>query len=104
MAYAAGAPYHVAILTSPDASCEAVGALICERAAGAGAALVAMAAHGLVTAELLLRCLLLAPAVEIGQRLGHRLYGVVGPATVKRAALAMLVALAVVAIGRSVGG
>ena len=67
-------------------------------------ALVAMAAHGLVTAELLLRCLLLAPAVEIGQRLGHRLYGVVGPATVKRAALAMLVALAVVAIGRSVGG
>jgi len=45
LADAAGAPYHVAILTSPDASCEAVGALICERAAGAGAALVAMAAH-----------------------------------------------------------
>jgi len=67
-------------------------------------ALAVMASYGLVTAELLLRCLLLAPAVEIGQRLGHRFYGVAKPATVTRAALVLLGALAVVAIGQSVAG
>src|SRR3546814_14739098 len=52
------------------------------------AALVTMAAYGLVTVELLLRCLLLVPLVEVAPRLGHRLYGLADPAAVKRAALA----------------
>jgi len=64
-------------------------------------ALATMAAYGLVTGELLLRCLLLAPLVEIGQRLGHRLYGLADPAAVKRAALVLLAVLAVVAIARA---
>lgn len=65
-------------------------------------ALATMAAYGLVTVELLLRCLLLAPLVEIGQRLGHHLYGVADPAAVKRAALVLLALLAAVAIARAV--
>lgn len=45
LAAAAGAPFRVALATVADPSCEAVGGLICERAAAAGAALVVMAAH-----------------------------------------------------------
>lgn len=67
-------------------------------------ALATMAAYGLVTGELLLRCLLLAPLVEIGQQLGHRLYGLAEPAAVKRAALVLLAVLAVVAIARATLG
>ena len=55
LADAAGAPYHVAIASSPDASCETIGALICERAGAMGAALVAMAAHN--TGRLARACL-----------------------------------------------
>lgn len=67
-------------------------------------ALATMTAYGLVGAELLLRCLLLAPLVEVAQRLGHRLYGFADPAAVKRAALVLLAALAVVAIARATLG
>jgi uncharacterized membrane protein YfcA len=66
------------------------------------AALAVLAVYGLIDADLLLRCAVLLPLVEIGQRLGHRLYGIAEPAAVKRAALALLLLLAVVAIGRSV--
>src|SRR3546814_12102088 len=59
------------------------------------AALVTMAAYGPVTVELLLRCLLLVPLVEIAQRLGHRLSGMADPAAVTVADLAMLEGLAV---------
>jgi nucleotide-binding universal stress UspA family protein len=45
LAQAAGAPFRVAIASAADPSCEAVGSLICERAAAVGAALVVLAAH-----------------------------------------------------------
>jgi uncharacterized protein len=65
---------------------------------------VVMGFYGLITAHLLLHCLILIPIVEGAVLLGRRLYGRADPATVKRAALVLLGTLAVVVIGRSVLG
>lgn len=67
-------------------------------------ALAVMTSYGLVTAELLLRCLILVPLVEASVYLGRRLYGVAAEASVKRAALVLLAAMALVAIGRATLG
>lgn len=67
-------------------------------------AVTVMTFYGLITTHLLLHCLLLAPVVEGAVFLGRRLYGVADPAVVKRAALALMVCLAVVVIGRSLLG
>lgn len=63
-----------------------------------------MAAYGLIGVDLLLRCLILVPLVEAAVYLGRRLYGRSAETTVKRAALVLLGALAVVAIARAVVG
>ena len=67
-------------------------------------ALATMAAYGLVTTHLLLHCLILAPIVEAAVYLGRRLYGAADEASVKRAALALLAAMALVAIARAMLG
>lgn len=63
-----------------------------------------MASYGLVTGDLLLRCLILVPLVEASVYLGRRLYGVAPEDSVKRAALLLLGGLAVVAIARAALG
>ena len=63
--------------------------------------LIGMSWAGLIKAETLWRCLLLAPLVEVGVLIGRRLYGVADPVQVKRAALALLAVLAIVAIARA---
>lgn len=63
-----------------------------------------MASYGLVTGDLLLRCLILVPLVEASVYLGRRLYGVAPEDAVKRAALLLLGGLAVVAIARAALG
>lgn len=68
------------------------------------AALAVMGAYGLVTGDLLLRCLILVPVVEAAVWLGRRLYGRAAESTVRRAALVLLFLLAVVAIGRATLG
>lgn len=63
-------------------------------------ALVTVSIAGLIDIDLLLRCLVLAPIVELGVWSGRHLYGRARPEQVKRAALLLLTALAIVAIGR----
>ncbi|MEQ9331671.1 sulfite exporter TauE/SafE family protein [Thalassobaculum sp.] len=67
-------------------------------------ALVTMTAYGLVTADVLLHCLVLAPLVEGAVYLGRRLYGTADETSVKRAALALLAVMALVAIIRATLG
>lgn len=67
-------------------------------------ALVTMTSYGLVTAHVLLHCLILAPIVEAAVYLGRRLYGTADETSVKRAALALLAVIALVAIGRATLG
>lgn len=67
-------------------------------------ALATLAVYGLVTWDVLLHCLLLAPIVEAAVYLGRRLYGTAEEASVKRAALALLAVMALVAIGRATLG
>ena len=64
------------------------------------AVLALLAVKGFVTAEVLLHCLILIPIVEIAVLFGRRLHGKARPDQVKRAALALLMFLAIVAIGR----
>lgn len=63
-------------------------------------ALIGVSVAGLVDLELVLRFLIMVPVVEIGVLIGSRCYGIADPAHIKRAALALLAFLAIVAIGR----
>lgn len=65
------------------------------------ASLVVLATYGLVTTDLLLRCLVLAPVTEAGLLIGRAFYGRADPRHVRHAALALLGVLAVTAIARS---
>jgi hypothetical protein len=62
--------------------------------------LILLAIKGLLTIEVLLHCLILIPFVEVAVILGRRLHGKARPEAVKNAALALLMLLAIVAIGR----
>lgn len=62
--------------------------------------LVLLSIKGLLTVEVLLHCLVLIPFVEVAVLLGRRLHGKARPEDVKRAALVLLMVLAIVAIGR----
>lgn len=64
-------------------------------------ALAALAFYGLIAMDLLWRVLILAPVVEIAVLGGRKLYGIVEPKWVKRAALALLAVLAISAIAKS---
>ena len=55
---------------------------------------------GLMDADMLVRCAILAPVMAIGTSTGHRLFGLARPETVKRAAIILLGALAIVGIGK----
>lgn len=64
------------------------------------AVLLLLAIKGFLTVEVLLHCLILIPVVEVAVLMGRRLHGRARPEHVKRAALALLMVLAIVAIGR----
>ncbi|MCR9072308.1 MAG: sulfite exporter TauE/SafE family protein [Alphaproteobacteria bacterium] len=65
-------------------------------------ALAALLWFGLIDASVGWRALVLVPVVELSVLAGRRLYGVTDPAHVKRAAMALLTVLAVIAIAKSV--
>jgi len=54
----------------------------------------------LMSIDMLLRCALLFPLMAIGTTIGHRLYGLARPETVKLAAIILLGVLAIVGIGK----
>ncbi len=54
----------------------------------------------LMSVDMLLRCALLFPLMAIGTSIGHRLYGLAQPETVKLAAIILLGVLAIVGIGK----
>ncbi|MDF1794878.1 MAG: sulfite exporter TauE/SafE family protein, partial [Thalassobaculaceae bacterium] len=65
-------------------------------------ALVSMLWFGIITETVGWRALVLVPIVEVAVLVGRRLYGIADPIYVKRAALGLLVALAIAAIGKAV--
>jgi len=68
--------------------------------AGTAAAVFA----GLITARTLVLGAMLLPAIVVGNGIGHRLFGRASAEAYRRVALALLAAMAVVAIGRSLLG
>lgn len=60
-----------------------------------------LAAHnGLIDGEMLIRSAILVPVMAAGTAIGHRLFGITRPETVKLAAIVLLAALAIVGIGK----
>ncbi|UUX51307.1 sulfite exporter TauE/SafE family protein [Nisaea acidiphila] len=55
---------------------------------------------GLIDADMLIRCASLVPVMAIGTSIGHKLFGITRPETVKQAAIVLLGALAIVGIGK----
>lgn len=56
---------------------------------------------GLIDTEMLLRAAILVPVMAAGTSLGHKLFGLARPETVKRAAIILLGVLAIVGIGKT---
>lgn len=56
--------------------------------------------NGLMGLEMLLKALILIPLMALGTSIGHRLFGLARPETVKRAAILLLAVLAIVGIGK----
>ena len=62
---------------------------------------IALATYkGLMDADMLIRCAILIPVMAVGTSIGHRLFGITRPETVKLAAIILLGVLAIVGIGK----
>lgn len=55
---------------------------------------------GLIDANMLIRCAILIPIMTVATSIGHKLFGITSPETVKLAAIILLGVLAIVGIGK----
>lgn len=100
----AGPPVILFFLASPVSAAVSRASLLAFFLFASSASAILALAGGLIGAQTLVLTALLAPALFLGNALGHRGFGRSNPRTYRRVALVVLAAIAAVAIGRAVAG